>query len=525
MVRLLRPFAILLLAALLPLVPAFAAPADTKVGDVRVTFSKTGTPIRAEAVVTGAPVGAPLPAGTACKVLEVKLPWIRVQVDGPPPREGWLRAYETVEPTALSGSPPPPHIEGVGAGTVTAREATAAGRQFSESTERDYRASRRDLAAAYAAVDQLEAETQRADPYETIAFIVDGNLGRRGRDYQRPPRLPPVPEESSEPFDLGSVVDLIDKVDDLPGPFGKILPKKRVPKDAKKIAKLVGLAAKSFRTLQKLEQGFNTTQEYYLGRAVAAQAIARYQLDPDPARQRYVRLVGDAVVRLSERVGANHGGYHFGVLASPEVNAVSGPGGYVLITRGAVDAARDEEELAGIIAHELAHVTLGHGAKMAQQSKAFQERRKAFADALQAGLADTEVPGRWVGFFGDTVGDMTGRAMGHDYGAAYEFEADTEGTYLLYDVLYRAAAIRDELLHLAQTGQAHGGRTHAPPQVRAQRLERVLASLALPPNMAELEVPRTQRFATTMGRTPPAPPAPPPSSGPPPPPPPLPLPK
>ncbi len=526
--------AVAVFALALPATAVVAAPTDSKVGDVRVAFAKAGTPLRAEANALAAPVRAPLPAGTSVTLLEVKLPWIKVRTVTTPPAEGWLRAYETVEPSALATTPPPPHLTGVPTGTVTQQQVSAAGRQFSENTERGYRVSRPDLMRAYADVDRMEAATAQLDTFEMISFVVDGNLGRRGRAYDRPNRLPPVPEESREPFDLGKVADILDKVDDLPGPLGKLFggKKPKVSGDAKKALRLAGAAAQAHRALQKMNEGFNTTQEYYIGRAVAAQAIAKYGIDPDENRRRYVRFVGDAIVRLSDRVPANHGGYHFDVLNSMEVNAVSGPGGYVLVTRGAVEACRDEEELAGIIAHELAHVTLSHGTKILRQGPKFQQGRQEFLDALAKGLDETGVAPRMVSFFGDSVGELSGRAVGHDYGQAFEFEADLEGTYLLYDVLYRASAIRDELRHLGETGQAHGGASHASPQVRAQTLERALAQLQLPPNMAAIEQPRAERFATTMRRTPPPPPVPAPTAparvtpgGPPsPPPPPIPLP-
>jgi hypothetical protein len=216
-----------------------------------------------------------------------------------------------------------------------------------------------------------------------------------------------------------------------------------------------------------------------------------------------VRFVGDAIVRLSDRVPANHGGYHFDVLNSMEVNAVSGPGGYVLVTRGAVEACRDEEELAGIIAHELAHVTLSHGTKILRQGPKFQQGRQEFLDAIAKGLDETGVAPRMVNFFGDSVGELSGRAVGHDYGQAFEFEADLEGTYLLYDVLYRASAIRDELRHLGETGQATAARS-TPRRRSARRRSNALAPLQMPPNMAAIEQPRKERFAVTMRRTPPA---------------------
>src|SRR5688572_22762787 len=116
--------AALVLVLALPAVAA-AAPADSKVGDVRVAYAKAGTALRTEPLATATLAGT-VPVGGSVTVLEVKLPWIRVR-SASPAVEGWLRAYETVEPTALAKSPTPPYVEGVGSGQVTAREVTAAG--------------------------------------------------------------------------------------------------------------------------------------------------------------------------------------------------------------------------------------------------------------------------------------------------------------------------------------------------------------------------------------------------------------
>ncbi len=75
------------------------------------------------------------------------------------------------------------------------------------------------------------------------------------------------------------------------------------------------------------------------------------------ARARRVALVGAAVAHVSERPLVP---WRFGVLQAPEVNAVSAPGGAVFITRGALARVENEDQLAGILAHEVAHVTGRH---------------------------------------------------------------------------------------------------------------------------------------------------------------------
>ena len=70
---------------------------------------------------------------------------------------------------------------------------------------------------------------------------------------------------------------------------------------------------------------------------------------------RYLNLIGKALVLKSERPEI-FGGYHFALLDSAEANALSAPGGIIFISRGIVDMAENEDELAAILAHEIQHI-------------------------------------------------------------------------------------------------------------------------------------------------------------------------
>ena len=191
-----RTTAALLFVLALP-AAALAGPQDTKVGETRIAYSKAGTVIRAEGAPTGKPAGT-LPAGTQVRVLEVKLPWVRVSATvAGQPVEGWLRAFEAIEPEALQSPAQPPVISDAAAAKVSGRDVSAAGRQFDTDTENNYRASRADLRQAYLQVDAMERETAQMDPYDAVAFLMEGDIGRRGRDLALPRRLPaePMPED------------------------------------------------------------------------------------------------------------------------------------------------------------------------------------------------------------------------------------------------------------------------------------------------------------------------------------------
>jgi predicted Zn-dependent protease len=197
---------------------------------------------------------------------------------------------------------------------------------------------------------------------------------------------------------------------------------------------------------EQLAIQFSPEQEYYVGRGVAANAIATYGLDPDEARQAYVRKVGASLVALSPRVRSTYGGYHFAVLRSDQANGVSGPGGFVFVTRGALDLARNEDEVAGILAHEMAHVSLKHGEAVIRASEQWKTQLKGIArvGAAAAGMRGRDA-NRLVGIFGDTVSGFTKHLANAGYGKELEFKADVEGSYILYEAGYDAGAIASYL--------------------------------------------------------------------------------
>jgi predicted Zn-dependent protease len=229
--------------------------------------------------------------------------------------------------------------------------------------------------------------------------------------------------------------------------------------------------------VQQLNTQFTPEQEYYLGRSVAANALARYGgLDPDEERQAYVRTVGKALVALSTRLPATFGGWNFAVLASDEPNGVAGPGGFVLVTRGAVRACRTEDELAALLAHEIAHVSLKHGEATVRQGRGFSSEIATLAKlaAAAADANDRGFTGGLVNFFGEVVGEATKNAMEHAYGAGAELDADEEAAYLLYEADYDAAGMQRALEGIAAAG-AKAGEAHASPAERARRLGPVSA--------------------------------------------------
>lgn len=121
-------------------------------------------------------------------------------------------------------------------------------------------------------------------------------------------------------------------------------------------------ATENFRARISSQIGTETSMddvkaEISFGRDVAARILGTLPQLRDEELTRYLNLVGKGVAAYSDRSDLE---FHFAVLDSEAVNAFAAPGGYIFITRGALLLMQDEAELAGVLAHEISHVTARH---------------------------------------------------------------------------------------------------------------------------------------------------------------------
>ncbi len=133
-------------------------------------------------------------------------------------------------------------------------------------------------------------------------------------------------------------------------------------------ADTVGFLTSSVTSAAQASRPISDSEEYYVGRAVCARILAQYKLINNWRLTEYVNTVGMAVALFSDKP-ITYGGYHFGVLDTMEPNAFACPGGMILISKGMVMASRTEDELAAVLAHEIAHIVNRDGVASIQQSR------------------------------------------------------------------------------------------------------------------------------------------------------------
>jgi len=99
-------------------------------------------------------------------------------------------------------------------------------------------------------------------------------------------------------------------------------------------------------------------KERQIGREVAGVVTGRWPPVTNAALTDYVNLVGTVVAQQSPR--NTELPFRFAVLDTDEINAFAAPGGYIFVTRGALELMESEAELAGVLGHEIAHVDQKH---------------------------------------------------------------------------------------------------------------------------------------------------------------------
>ncbi len=121
----------------------------------------------------------------------------------------------------------------------------------------------------------------------------------------------------------------------------------------------------SVKNASKATQDIDQKQEIEIGHDMAARLLGAAPLLDNVRLQRYVNNVGRWLASQTERPDLP---WQFGVLDAPQLNAFAVPGGTIFLTRGLVHSMKSEAELAGVLAHEIAHVVKKHHLKAIQKN-------------------------------------------------------------------------------------------------------------------------------------------------------------
>ena len=199
----------------------------------------------------------------------------------------------------------------------------------------------------------------------------------------------------------------------------------------------VDLFKKGVGVVQALEP-IGVEEEITLGEAVAVEAFSRFGGEyPNQAWTRYINLVGKTVAEVSDRPTLN---YHFAILNSQEQNAFAAPGGYIFITVGLLKTLKNEAELAGVLAHEIAHVTKQHMLETIRRGAVLGSVSELTLTAMKQDPA----------MFSSVIDEMTDLLFTKGLDKDKEFEADVVGVEYAYRAGYNPQGLEDYLQTLAK---------------------------------------------------------------------------
>jgi predicted Zn-dependent protease len=283
------------------------------------------------------------------------------------------------------------------------------------------------------------------------------------------------------------------------------------PQNLETAGKVAGTA---FKAIKSLSEEMTPEQEYWVGRSIATNILAKNDyryLDRDAVAAgrlegvtAYVNQVGNilaAAAMDTRRDGdrpAPIGGWHFVVVDSPQINAFASPGGFVFVTAAAVKTARNEDELACVLAHEIAHVVRGHALGNIKKSRYASVSSDVLHAAGSAALSPEQVS-QLTQLMGGMIDDTIEAMFVKGYSRDTELEADKVGVQIAAAAGYDPRAMVSFLSTLAKsqdTGKGGFYDTHPKAQDRIDRLAGVVKGLAAvtPPKV------RTDRFVSATER-------------------------
>ena len=196
--------------------------------------------------------------------------------------------------------------------------------------------------------------------------------------------------------------------------------------------------------------------ERTIGESLALEGFRRYGLPvKDKGLQEYVNLVGNAVAKNSDRPNIP---YNFVVVESPLQNAFSCPGGIIFVSSGLLKTIKSEDQLAGILAHEVAHVGHKHALKSIQRAQFFNGVGK---------ITSATMEGEKGKQFENMIGGLQDTLFDKGLDQNMEFEADKSALETAYRTGYDPNGLLQvlEALKRIQSGSTQKGSwfsTHPP---------------------------------------------------------------
>jgi len=268
--------------------------------------------------------------------------------------------------------------------------------------------------------------------------------------------------------------------------------------------------AKTYTAIKDARKDLTPENEYYVGRSVAtnllsradykyveADAFASGQLGPMTA---YVNAVGNVIAAAAmetTRKGDRPSpiaGWHFVIVDDDAINAVSAPGGYIMVNKGLIKAAKNEDQLAAVLAHEVAHVVRGHALGSIKKSRWANVGKEFLDSSVQL---DEQALGNLTKTFEGAMDDMIDSMVVKGYSRDTEYSADKVGLKIMANAGYDPNAYIRLLETLAKTQNTGSGGFSATHPKAKDRIAKLKAEVAKLPKVQVPDI-RVTRFQSAV---------------------------
>ena len=235
---------------------------------------------------------------------------------------------------------------------------------------------------------------------------------------------------------------------------------------------------------QPSDTSLSPAQEAEIGADIVSQLRSFNFFLEDQELNHYLRAVGG---RLAAHSGHSPSEFHFYIVRDNQINAFALPGGYIGINSGLILISESEDEVAGVVAHEIAHVTQKHIARQVEASGRFNwSTAAALLVAVLAGASDPDVVQAAL-----SVGLATSAQQRINFTRAHEMEADRVGIRTLADAKYDPRGMAGFFQKMEERSRLYGSglpeilRTHPVSNTRiSEALTRIDQYKNIPPTDA-----------------------------------------
>ena len=238
---------------------------------------------------------------------------------------------------------------------------------------------------------------------------------------------------------------------------------------------------------------YKISDDIKIGNDASREVERQFPILNDADATSYVERVGRRLVMsIPPQFRQPEFNYRFKLVNARDINAFALPGGPMYVNRGMIEAARNEGEMAGVMAHEISHVALRHATAQATKQSSAKNTLGTIGLILGGAILGGQT--------GAQLGALTAQAWMTKYSREFETQADTLGAKIMADAGYDPHDLANMFRTIA--GQRNGGggpewlSSHPDPGNRYEKINREAGSLRISPNPIKI----TRDFERIQGK-------------------------